>query len=304
MLSTTCNPISRNISSPAVSALTLAVAFCAASLHGSAQASDSQTTTDHQLLRTTPTVSTAAKSVREGYRASPSSQTDSARALAVKPDTNKRNHSGHLLHDYAEIWVADVDVHVFGDSDLDGFFRGFSVNLDVDVDWHSADVFAVFYLKTADKDPQLLHSTLVFSIFERLVTDQYQVDVELVDNFEADYYDLIIDIVDAHSLNVVDTISYETHRNLAGLPLESANFQVATNHDTHHQDHHYTSTTIEYETAITFPLSVHHNSHHSVDFGVSARVVEYGGATGLMSLGGLALIGIMRRRRRGTRLIR
>lgn len=276
----------------------IAAAFVLANVLGTAQAAETDPSTDHQLLRTEPVVSTGAKSVREGYRVNPTTQANGSQAAVIKPETTKRNHSGHLLYDTAEIWVADVGVHVFNDSDVDGFFSGFSVNLDVDVEWHSADVFAAFYLKTPNTEPQLLHSTLVFSIFERLVTDQYQVDVELVDNYQANYYDLIIDIVDAQSLEVVDTISFDTHRNLAGLPLESANYQLVPAHDPHQPDHGYTTTYIEYETAISFPLTGHHNTHHSVDFGVSARVVEYGGATGVGSLVGLVLV--MKMRRRGS----
>lgn len=279
----------------------LAAVFALANVLGTAQAAETEPSTNHQLLRTEPVVSTAVKSVREGYYVNPTTQADGSQAVAIQPETTKRNHSGHSLYDTAEIWVADVDVHVYNDSDVDGFFSGFSVNLDVDVEWHSADVFATFYLKTPNTEPQLLHSTLVFSIFERLVTDQYQVDVELVDNYPANDYDLIIDIVDAQSLSVVDTISFNTHRNLAGLPLESANYQLVPVHDPHQPDHGYTSTYIEYETAISFPLTVHHNAYHSVDFGVSARVVEYRGATGVGSLVGLLLVMMMRRRRPSMR---
>lgn len=189
-----------------------------------------------------------------------------------------------LYNQPPEIWVADISTHLIDDSDGDGYFAAFQVSMDIDVDWEWAEVYADIYLQPRGAAPRLLHTTQVFSIFERNSSDRYQVDVQLFDNTPTDGYDLIIDVVEVSSGFLVDSVSNYTHYNLANLPLES-------------QDYQYD---IQYETNFGVQVSGGNGFYDDVgiSYGFSVQSVGHGGATGWLGLLGLAIAALTRLRRR------
>ncbi len=205
----------------------------------------------------------------------------------------------------SDIWVSDISTVLFNDSDHDGYFAGFSVTLDVDVSQHSAEVYANFYLQSRAEGPNFLHSTNVFRIYEQDSIDRYRVDVDLTDSFFAGEYDLIIDVIDAQSTQVADTVSHRTHSNLGGLPLESNNYQF----DDHFVDNDYYSddyyddnygsnlvTTFSVNLSSGSSFNGNQQGFSSVGFGVNATVTEFRGSTGVIGLLILAAAGSIRAR--------
>jgi len=214
----------------------------------------------------------------------------------VQPNTRSKTTRHH--YDQAEIWVADVGTLLFSDTDDDGYFSGFSLSLDVDVEWDTAEVFAKIYLQPDNADSSLLHTTNVFTIYERAATDRYRVEVELLDNYPAGNYDLIVDVVNASTGRVADSVSYATHLNLDDLPLESADYQPAE--PIHHEPVEPTEPHPHGDGnghGHTHDDDYHDDDHHDHDgFGISVH--EYGGSTGSVMLLLLAAAAGLRSRRK------
>jgi len=204
----------------------------------------------------------------------------------------------------AEIWVADVGALLFSDTDHDGYFAGFSVSLDVDVEWGFADVYAKIYLQPNGDELRFLHATNVFTVYEREASDRYRVDIDLIDNYPAGDYDVIIDLVDASNNHLVDSVSYLTHRNLDNLPLESADYQPYSpprEEPVHVEDMkpHGDAPVDNHEP----DAEEHEDDEYYDDDNSSIRVVEYGGSMGILTLAMLGMAGAARLRRRALALV-
>ncbi len=268
----------------------------AAGLFATSAAADNSSRTMPLLMQTVG----EDNAIAEGY-ANPV-ETWIEHVVPLSRQSNKRHH----FHE-PEIWVADIGTLLFNDSDDDGYFAGFSVSIDVDVSWDSADVFAKFYLQPDGVEPNLLHSTNVFTIYEQAISDRYRVDVDLLGNYPAGDYNLIIDVVDASTGRVVDSVSHLTHRNLEDLPLESADFQphaphLPMNEQEHgddfddeddygddHGDHGHDHDDHDYDPD--------HDLDFEIEYGLSASVTEYGGASGYaLLLAMVAALGLRARR--------
>lgn len=218
---------------------------------------------------------------------------------AGNASTNNRSGNNRPLQSNNEIYVSDVSTVLFNDADQDGYYAGFSVTLDVDVSWDSADVFANIFLQSNGSSPEFLHSTNVFTVFGQESFDRYRVDVDLTDNFFADEYDIIIDVVDAYSTLVVDTVSHRTHNNLSRLPLESNSNQIVRpffddgyNGGFSGSSNIVTTFTVDVSSGSSFYGS--NQGFSGVGFGVSARVTEFRGGAGWLILLALAGVGVFR----------
>jgi len=211
----------------------------------------------------------------------PSAERDTSRSLLTGPAPS--------------VWVSDVQTVLFNDADNDGYFAGFSVTLDADVERDSVELFANIYLQTRGSRPELFHTTNVFSVYEQESADSYRVDVELSDNFSAGDYDLIIDVINAFDGKIEDTVSHRTHNNLSRLPLESHDYQYNQSFNDPYNDPFYDNTVVT-----TFSLNVGSGttfqgsnfSGSSVGFGLAANLtdVRRGGAGWVMLL---LLVGII-----------
>lgn len=154
--------------------------------------------------------------ITEGYDTATGSLPGDSGELMSRSGT--RHGSGHWP---PEIWIADVGMSLFGDRDQDGYFSGFAVSIDADIDYGQAEVYASLYLARDDEALRPFHTTAVFSLYDRSATDRYRIEAQLIDAFAPGHYDLLIDLHDAHTGHIVDTVSAVTFRNLENLPLES-----------------------------------------------------------------------------------
>jgi len=238
--------------------------------------------------------------ISEGYTNSADALAANSQSSPTATSTNRSTLSGP----HPEIWVSDLNTALFNDADRDGYFAGFSITLDVDISRQSADVFANIYLSTDGASPQLFHTTNVFSVFEQESFDRYTVSMDLTDNISAGHYDLLIDVVNAYSSEIEDSVSYRTHSNLANLPLESQNHQLNQSfNDPYYGDPYYdpyydnnvvTTFTISSSSGTSFTSSANSGS----GFGVSASVTEFRGSAGWATLLVLAVARAFRAKRR------
>ena len=120
--------------------------------------------------------------------------------------------------------VFDASVFLIGDQDNDGFYSDFDIEMDVDIDSGTANVFAEIYFLNSNGDWQFLSSTAVFSITDNLASDSFTTAITLVDGFPDNYYDLLIDIYEEGIPGIVATIEASDDADLALVPLEDLNF--------------------------------------------------------------------------------
>lgn len=134
-----------------------------------------------------------------------------------------RNISGtkHNDHRDPEVWIASVGTLLFDDTDEDGYFSGFSLSIDADVEWGHTDVYLNIYLQEQGYENRLFHTSSAYTIYDNSESDEYGIEVELLDNYPANLYDIQIDLHDAHSYEILDSVSSVEMQNLGGLPLES-----------------------------------------------------------------------------------
>ncbi len=118
-------------------------------------------------------------------------------------------------------WVSALRVNLIGDRDGDGYYRGFRLDIDVDTDASAADVYAVIYLQRSGSRLQTLHVTRTFTILGTRSSDEYTLDIELLDDYRAGRYDLAIDIIAAYDGRLLDAVSVNEFTSLGGLPLEA-----------------------------------------------------------------------------------
>ncbi len=119
-------------------------------------------------------------------------------------------------------WIYDVGTQLYGDSDGDGYFSGISLNVDADTAFLSYRVFLVIDITPIGSNRgERLHTTRPFYIHSTSITDDYHIDIDLVQNFNPDLYDLSISLAEDGTNRLIDQITANGFRNLRSLPLES-----------------------------------------------------------------------------------
>lgn len=180
----------------------------------------------------------------------------------------------HILLFGNDFWISDIGTLLYRDADRDGYFSGFSLTIDADTHYSHAAVYAAIDMQLPQGTRERLHTTGTFNLYGNSLTDEYRIDIDLVQNYPIGHYDLFVNLVDAHDHSVLDTVDASEFSNLAGLPLESE--------DTDHQP----ETSHPVNPAPTTPT---HNTN--------IRVTEYSGALNYWMLLALTFSIFMRCRR-------
>jgi len=196
----------------------------------------------------------------------------------VSSNTIDGYHPDWLIND--EAWITDIGTLLYRDSDQDGYFAGFSLTLDADTYHDYLDVHANIDIQRPLGQRKFLHQTSSFSLNSNSFTDEYRVEIELVQNYPAGEFDLFIDLVDSNSLRVLDSVSADEFSNLSALPLESEDFDTQT----HLQ--------ISLPDQLFLPQVFPQND--------DVRVNEYAGSSGIILLFALSALGILRRKLLGS----
>ncbi|MFT5675250.1 MAG: hypothetical protein ACI808_001180 [Paraglaciecola sp.] len=143
-------------------------------------------------------------------------QKQTARSLSARPQVQNLDH---------EFWIYDAVVTLYSDADYDGYYHHFSVEFDADTIFEHADVYARLYLSSGDVF-QEYHTTSVFHIDGESELDSFEVDSELLSGFPTDDYEVLIELYDAFSDELVATLDGNDDADLYFLSLESEDFEV------------------------------------------------------------------------------
>jgi hypothetical protein len=129
-----------------------------------------------------------------------------------------------VYHGTEEFRVYDAWVTLERDQDHDGYYSDFTLNFDVDTDYSSAAVYAVLYLGVDDEFREY-HSSSVFTIYGEDSDDAFEVSTTLVEGFVNDDYEILIEVYDADSNNLVAVYDGYADNDLLYLPLESVDYE-------------------------------------------------------------------------------
>ena len=142
-------------------------------------------------------------------------QKQTARLLSARPQVQNLEH---------EFWIYDATVTLYSDVDYDGYYHHFSVEFDADTIFEHADVYARLYLSRGNVF-QEYHTTSVFHIDGESELDSFEVDSELLSGFPSDDYEVLIELYDAYSDELVATLDGNDDADLYFITLESEDFE-------------------------------------------------------------------------------
>ncbi len=115
--------------------------------------------------------------------------------------------------------------YLLEDVDGDEFYQSFSIVFDVDI-YHSAyaEVYAELYLRK-DNGPWIhYYSTDVFALYGESEDDEFEVNTILEQGFTDGFYDVLIDLYEANSDELVVSYSSDDSNALYALTLESSEY--------------------------------------------------------------------------------
>ncbi|WP_297816894.1 choice-of-anchor H family protein [uncultured Paraglaciecola sp.] len=138
-----------------------------------------------------------------------------AKILTVRPEAKSSNQ---------EFWIFDAWVELYSDHDRDGYFNYFSVEFDADTEYSFAEVYARLYLGK-DEVFKEYHTTVNFSIFYDNSDDSFVVESELLNGFPSAEYEVLIEIYDASSDELVAVYDGNNDADLYLLSLESKEYE-------------------------------------------------------------------------------
>jgi hypothetical protein len=123
-----------------------------------------------------------------------------------------------------EAWITNIGLLLYNDADNDGYFAGFSLSVDADTSYSNTDVYLSIDMQRSFYQVESLHTSEVFPLYGQSAADEYRIDIELVNNYPQDQYDLIIELRDAYTRQVLESVSWADFSNLRALPLESEDY--------------------------------------------------------------------------------
>ena len=157
----------------------------------------------------------------------PSAQSKTATSISNKKDTQAkiltvRPEAKTFNQDF---WVFDAWVEFYSDDDGDGYFNYFSVEFDADTRYNSAKVYARLYLGK-DEIFKEYHTTTNFDIFSDNSDDSFVVESELLNGFSPAEYEVLIELYDAFSNELVAVYDGNNDADLYLLSLESKEYET------------------------------------------------------------------------------
>ena len=138
-----------------------------------------------------------------------------AKTLTVRPYAKAIN---------GEFWIYDAWVEFYRDNDRDGYFNHFSVEFDADTEYSSAQVYARLYLGKNEIFKEY-HTTSNFDIFSDNSDDSFVVESELLKGFSSAEYEVLIELYDAYTDELVAVLDGNDDADLYLLSLESKDYE-------------------------------------------------------------------------------
>lgn len=119
-----------------------------------------------------------------------------------------------------QYWIYDTVVRLIQDTDRDGYYSGFSLEIDADTHFAHSDVYARLYLQRGNQLYEY-HETSDFHINSDQDNDRLVVETDLLDGFVPFDYHLVIELYESASHRLVAVRSEHHDNDLSFVPLES-----------------------------------------------------------------------------------
>jgi len=126
-----------------------------------------------------------------------------------------------------DFWFYTADVVLFNDHDDDGYYHGIDLLFDADTYFTSAEVYAVVYLSFEGGPWNEYAATDNFTLFGASSDDEYVIVTELLAGYPTGSYDILIELFDAFDNTFLAYFGPEDTSELAFLPIEDADRDVA-----------------------------------------------------------------------------
>lgn len=119
--------------------------------------------------------------------------------------------------------IFSIDTVLYGDDDYDGFYNQYQVTLDIDTTFVRSDLYAEVYLRNNSYAGvwQYEYTTDIFTVRGLNSNDKLIISADLIDGYSRGYYDVLIEVYDADSDEMVLEIGPENFT-LSDLELEDA----------------------------------------------------------------------------------
>ena len=119
-------------------------------------------------------------------------------------------------------YVYDGSTDLFSDRDRDGYFHHLRVTFDADTIFDTASLYAVIYLSADGKAWESLFTTDDFMIHGAAPDDDYEVETDLVSGYSTGLYDVLVELYDAKTDELVDSFGPNESSDFSVLPLEDS----------------------------------------------------------------------------------
>jgi MYXO-CTERM domain-containing protein len=143
--------------------------------------------------------------------------------ISMKPRGAAGSGKGRQsLRTFGDAWIYDATTDIFADSDGDGYYRFLRVQFDADT-IHSFDyVYAEIYLSADGTAWEHLYSTKDFAIWGSDPDDDYEVETELVSGYSTGLYDVLVELYDADTGELLDEYGPNESSLFSLVPLEDS----------------------------------------------------------------------------------
>ena len=131
--------------------------------------------------------------------------------------------TGSVSYSYSnEVWIYNATTNLISDFDYDGFHHRFSVSIDADTIYSTSYVYAKLYLSFEGGPWNYYASSQNYPVHTDSDQDIFTIETELADGFPAGYYDVRIELYDAHSHEWLLNYGPYDDASLSSLPLEDS----------------------------------------------------------------------------------
>ncbi len=145
-----------------------------------------------------------------------------ATGVVTKPRTSGPLGPKIAAATLGESYVYDGSTDLFSDRDRDGYYHHLRVTFDADTSSSTADLYAVVYLSADGNAWERLFTTDDFTIHGAAPDDDYEVETDLVSGYSTGLYDVLVELYDAKTDEVVDDFGPNESSDFSVLPLEDS----------------------------------------------------------------------------------
>jgi hypothetical protein len=143
--------------------------------------------------------------------------------IAVKSRaTTSTKGSSSLKATFGDSWIYDASTDLFSDHDGDGYFHYLRVRFDADTIYPESWVYVEIYISADGLAWEHLYSTDDFAIWGYDPDDDYEVETDLVSGYSTGQYDVLIELYDADTGELLDEFGPNESPEFSLLPMEDS----------------------------------------------------------------------------------